>query len=320
MTGPAPAPGEPLVVIGEIRTGLLMNLRPLPPQAVMTLLDLVPGERVMARERPVRRAVSPEVVHGVDCPLTTGSGAKVRGVGTVVTRAGVLDGRVVQGSTRAVLATGGDRRLPWGHYLERPGVVELSGRGTPAEVAARFLTGRDPADLDPGAVGEALLGRLRSAPSLDRRTPLRARRTRLRWATVLRGDGFRGEFSLVDPELRTLRLGFAARTAVTPGQLAALCEDIALHDWLLTTVTPVVDRACSGHDTVRAPAELRAVVDQLLHLWLPAVGVPSGLDEVWAHLEAHPGFSRQWGTCVQRVRDHLALRALDPGPGASGSA
>ncbi|MFJ4466225.1 SCO2521 family protein [Streptomyces sp. NPDC089424] len=318
MSGASPASGEPLVVIGEVRTALLMNLRPLPPQAVVTLLDFVPGERVMARERPVRRAVSADVLHGVDCPLTTGSGARVRGIGTLLTRAGVLDGRVVQGSTRAVLATGGERRLPWGHYLERPGVVELSGRGAPADVAHRFLTGRDPADLDPGAVSEALLGRIRSAPSLDRRTPLRARRTRLRWASVLAGDGFRGEFSLVDQELRTLRLGFAATTAATPGQLATLCEDIALHDWLLSTVTPVVDRACSGHDSVRATGELRTVVDQLLHLWLPNVGGPSRLDAVWAHLEAHPGFSRQWGTCVQRVRDHLALRALDLRAGAAG--
>ncbi|GGT05814.1 SCO2521 family protein [Streptomyces chromofuscus] len=311
MTGPAGERGEPLVVVGEIRTGLLMNVRPLPPPAVTTLLDLVPGERVRARERPVRRAVSADVLHGVDCPMTTGSGARVRGVGTLVTRVGVVDGRVVQGSTRAVLTTGGDRRLPWGHYLGRPGVVELSGRGTAAEVATRFLTARDPADLDPGAVSEALLGRLRSAPLLDRRAPLRARRTRLRWASVLGGDGFRGAFTLLDQEVRTLRLGFAATATATPEQLTALCEDVALHDWLLSTVTPVVDRACSGHGPAAAPGDLRTVVDQLLHLWLPAVDVAPGLDEVWTHLEARPGFTRQWQTCVQRIRDHLALRTLD---------
>ncbi|NEA65720.1 hypothetical protein [Streptomyces sp. SID12488] len=50
-------------------------------------------------------------------------------------------------------------------------------------------------------------------------------------------------------------------------------RDLALHDWLLTTVALVVERACADGDTVGLRA-LRQVVDHLVHLWMPARASP----------------------------------------------
>jgi hypothetical protein len=291
-------------MVGEIRTVLLMNTRALPPQTVAELLNLVPGAPVRVRERPLRRALSPDLLHGVDCPLITRSGARVNSVGTLAARAVVIGGRVVQGSARAVLDTGGERRLPWSHYMARPGIVELNGRAAPSDVAARFPAGRDPESLDPGAVSEALLDRLRDSPLLDRRPPLRVRRTRLRWSATVGADRFSGAFTLADQEVRTLRLTLTS-TDTTPDQLASLCEDLALHDWLLTTVSRVVE-----HDRGRLD-ELRTTVDQLLHLWLPGIDLPPELLAVWEGLERAPGLSRQWHAQVERIRHQLTLRALN---------
>ncbi|MCX4702815.1 SCO2521 family protein [Streptomyces sp. NBC_01373] len=299
-------------MVGEVRTGLLMNRLALPSDQVAELLDLVPGERVRARERPVPWAVSADQLHGVDCPLITRSGARPRAIGTLAARVRVVGGRVVQGSTRSVVAPGGDRRQRWSHYMARPGVVELGGRGDPADAAARFLTGRAPESLDPGAVSEALLRRIRASRLLDRRSPFRPRRTRLRWSAVVGGERLRGAFTLVDAELRTVRLRVPEAAGVTREQLTALCEDLALHDWLLTTVARVVERRASDADPA-AQDDLLAVVGQLLHLWLPSADVPPRLGGMWEGIEVNPGFTRQWELCVNRLRDELTLRALRGG-------
>lgn len=292
-------------MVGEIRTVRLTNARALPPQTVAELLDLVPGAPVRVRERPLRRALSPDLLHGVDCPLITRSGARVNSVGTLAARAVVTGGRVLQGSARAVLDIGGERRLPWSHYMARPGVVELNGRAAPSDVAARFPAGRDPESLDPGAVNEALLDRLRDSPLLDRPSPSpRVRRTRLRWSATVGADRFSGAFTLAGQEVRTLRLTLTS-TDTTPDQLVSLCEDLALHDWLLTTVSRVVEHDRDGLD------DLHTTVDQLLHLWLPGIDLPPELLAVWEGLERAPGLSRQWHAQVERIRHQLTLRALN---------
>ncbi|WP_327693288.1 SCO2521 family protein [Streptomyces sp. NBC_00459] len=310
MTARSETGGSPLVVLGEIRTGLLMNRSPLPAPADARLLELVPGERVRVHERPVRRVVSADLPYGVDCPLFTETGRRVRGIGTLLTRACVVGGRIVQGSTRAVVVAGADRRLPWAHYLTRPGVVETGGRGAPENLRSRFLAGRDDDGLDPGAVSASLVGRVQRSPLLDHRAAFPARRTRLRWAAAVGGEGFHGAFALADDETRTLRLTLGPTAAATPERLATLCEDLALHDWLLTTVALVVERACVDGDSAGLRA-LRPVVDGLVHLWMPGAGVAPGLLKVWEHLEERPGLTRQWNACVHRLRDHMALRALE---------
>ena len=96
-----------------------------------------------------------------------------------------------------------------------------------------------------------------------------------------------------------------------PAAVAGLCEDFALHDWLLTTVVRMLDGSrlgsLDGADAVRA---LRPAVDHLLHLWMPGARVHHALAPLWEVLEREPGFTRQWRTLVQRIRDQLAVQAI----------
>jgi hypothetical protein len=99
--------------------------------------------------------------------------------------------------------------------------------------------------------------------------------------------------------------------------LAALCEDLALHDWLLTTVVRMLDGVRLGtgaaRDTGAVVRTLRPAVDHLLHLWMPRARVSPELAPLWDPLEERPGFTRQWRNLVQRIRDQLTLHAI-PAP------
>jgi hypothetical protein len=165
--------------------------------------------------------------------------------------------------------------------------------------------------VDLGAVGERLLAELLARPQLDRRPPFKSRRTRLRWSAVRSGDTDgvpRGRFTIVDDTERTLRLEVGS---VDPEALARLCEDLALHDWLLTTLIQMVDR--SGLGTAPGPdavIRLSPAVDHLLHLWMPMARVDLILMPLWESLESKPGFTRQWQALVQRIRDQLALQSV----------
>lgn len=92
---------------------------------------------------------------------------------------------------------------------------------------------------------------------------------------------------------------------------ATLCEDLALHDWLLTTVGDKLDGLPPGSENQAAAMKvLRPLVDHLLHLWMPQARLDRALSPPWEELERHPGFSRQWNTMAQRIRDQLALQNL----------
>ncbi|UGQ10812.1 SCO2521 family protein [Yinghuangia sp. ASG 101] len=303
----------PLLVVGEVRTALLMNSAPLTPPGAGALLDLVEGARVRSAERPVPRAVSADLVHPVDCPLSTGSGTKTRGTGTILARARVTAGRVLQASARATLVAGGPRRPDWARHLERLGTVEASGRATADDLAAGFPGTDAPGPtLDPGAACEQLLARVQGASSLDRLPAFRARRTRLRWSAAF-GDGDRpgGVFTLHDATRRTLHLRLPSPTFADAAEIAALCEDLALHDWLLTVVADVAERACAGPADPASLRRLRPAVDHLLHVWMPGLDVAPALLAVWDDLEAAPGLTRQWRSSVDRIRDHMALNTLE---------
>src|SRR5215813_13366936 len=133
--------GDPVLVLGEIRTALLRNSVSVTQDIARQVLELQPGERVRCSERPVSHAVSPDVLTGVDCRLATRTGRKVHGIGTVVTHASVTGCRVLQGSTHTELVAGGsESRKPWSHYLSRPGVVEVAaGRASPDDIRDGFL-------------------------------------------------------------------------------------------------------------------------------------------------------------------------------------
>ncbi|HKT05675.1 MAG TPA: SCO2521 family protein [Rugosimonospora sp.] len=303
-----------MLALGEVHTGLLQNSASLSKIDAAGLLDLVMGERVRASERPIDYVASPERLFGVDCTLATASRSHVRGVGTVATRTTMTGGHVVQGSAYAWLRPSATtHRLAWSHYLGRPGVVETIGRAEPVDLAAGFVQ-PDTADrvLDLGAICARSLDDVQRSPALDRRIALRTTRTRLRWAVT----GAAGEpeadagvrFTVESPTLRTLRIEVAAGAAPA---VVALCEDLALHDWLLTTLLAMIDRNLTyGAVGPRSVQRLRPAIDHLLHLWMPAARVEATLLPVWESVERRPGFTRQWQACVSRIRDQVTVSAL----------
>ncbi|MFI1162831.1 SCO2521 family protein [Streptomyces sp. NPDC020801] len=302
MTTALGRPARPVLACGEVRTCLLPSSHALDGRAAAQLLRLRPDERVLVSERPIMYALSPEVLTGVDCRLPTSNGAGIRAIGTVIARAALTEGRVLQaGAYFGAPATGPETRRPWGHYLVRPGLVEPVGKLPEQATAEGVLRGPGRGELDLGLIAEGLLTRLMRHPLLDRTVPLKSRRTDLRWA-ARRGPAGEGpsleRFALGEDGLRTVELRLPE--AVPAAAAAGLCEDLALHDWLLTTVVHLVDRG-----GLALPA-----VDHLLHLWMPRSHVEPVLSPLWDALEHSPGFSRQWQNLVQRIRDQLAVRTV----------
>ncbi|MEV5544751.1 SCO2521 family protein [Streptomyces sp. NPDC052309] len=322
----APRESAPRAVLagGEIRTCLLPARQALDVRAAAQLLGLRADERVLLSERPNLYARSPDTLTGVDCPLPSANGAHVRAVGTVAARAALTEGRILQTSAYFRLpASGPDQRQPWGHYLVRPGLLEPFGKLPHEAVAQGVLDGGRHGELDVGLIAGGLLTRLLRHPLLDQRPPLRSRPTRLRWV-ALPAEGDQGpsieRFTLAEDELRTVRLRVPEGTP--PADVAGLCDDLALHDWLLTTLVRLLDgiRLGSGPPPARVGpsaddrpavvAALRPAVDHLLHLWMPRARVAKELAPLWEALEERPGFTRQWQALVQRIRDQLTLHAI----------
>lgn len=314
--GPAAVPQAAPTVLacGEVRTCLLQHSQALAGSAAAGLLGLRAGQRVLLSERPNPYALSPDVLTGVDCDLPTGSGARVRAVGTVAARASLTEGRLLQTDAFcAVTADGPDRRRHWGHYLARPGVVEPFGKLPDRDVADGTLAGAGRlGELDLGAIAERVLRTVLRDPALDRAAPFRARITRLRWVALRAPDGAGSSienFTLAQDGLRTVELRLTGDIGTAAA--ARLCEDLALHDWLLTTLVRMVERSRLGSvDGREAVAVLRPAVDHLLHLWMPTARVDQVLHPLWEVLEREPGFTRQWQILVQRIRDQLALLAV----------
>lgn len=302
---------RPVLILGEIRTCMLQNSRELRRTTVADLLNLVEGERVRLAERPVAHAVSPARFTGVDCPLPTASKGRCRGVGTVAARAVVTGGRALQGSTYVRVEAGpAQQRLPWSHYLARPGVVLVIGKFAEHDVAAGFLAETTTKDnIDLGAMTERLVNSVQLAPQLDHSTPLRARRTRFRWAAEVSTTATAPSCDLlvVNDTIRTLRLTVPAAAAE---DLLGFCEDLALHDWALTNLLALVERSDLGADDGPALSKLGPAMVTLRHLWMPGAHVAPSLLPLWRGLEHRPGFSRQWLATVDRIRDQLTLHSL----------
>ncbi|MEV0734751.1 SCO2521 family protein [Streptomyces sp. NPDC050549] len=310
------APGlrtRPVLACGEVRTCLLPSLQTLDRRAAEQLLRLRADEHVRVSERPNLYARSPEVLTGVDCRLPAANGAKVRAVGTVAAHAALTEGRVLQSTAYfSAPADGPDNRRPWGQYLVRPGVVEPFGKLPEQAVAQGVLRGGRRGELDLGMIAEGLLAQLVRDPILDQKAPFKSRRTHLRWAArrTPAGEGpSLDRFTLAEDGLRTVEL--RVPESVSTVAVAGLCEDLALHDWLLTTLVHILENSrLAAADGPEAVLALRPAVDHLLHLWMPRAHVDRGLGHLWDVLEREPGFTRQWQTSVQRIRDQLALQAI----------
>lgn len=302
-----------MLALGEVHTGFLQNSVGLSVEHTAALLDLLVGEFPRRSERPIAYVVSPDQVAGVDCLLPTRSSSRVRGVGTVVSHAAVTGGHVLQASTYASVERGVDnQRRQWSHYLSRPGRVETIGKVDPQDVAQGFLgLDRSAQVLNLGAICGRLIESVHRSPRLDRRPPLRTRRTRLRW-TVRPGAGStaepRGTFRVESDTLRTLELTGPLDDL---SAVVTLCADLALHDWLLTTLVSLMDSSLTGPGSrAERISRLRPAIDSLLHLWMPAARVDESMLPVWHALERRPGFSRQWETLVHRIRDQVSLSTI----------
>jgi hypothetical protein len=227
----------------------------------------------------------------------------------------ITGGRVVQASASVRLSPGArGQRLPWSHYLARPGMAETTGKARWPDVSAGFLAPRSaasPGTLSLGAISERLLDSVQAGSELDGRQPFRSRRTRLRWAAwtgPVDGPGPQAEFVVEDELSRTLRLQVPGETVP---DLMSLVEDLALHDWLLTALLRLVDRSGFGvRPEPAAVATVRPAIDHLLHLWMPGARVTTALQPVWAGLERRPGLSRQWQASVNRIRDQVAVSTV----------
>ncbi|MBE3203903.1 hypothetical protein IHE48_23575 [Frankia sp. CH37] len=149
---------------------------------------------------------------------------------------------------------------------------------------------------------------------------LRARRTRLRFAVTWRSpdaidleESSAADIELVvhDGSLRTLRLLLPPQLR-DPTEVVVACEDLALHDWLLSTVGSLVEQSRIGIDpAAEVIARIRPAVDHLLHLWMPGAKVSEGLAGIWAALERRPGFSKQWASLRGQIQNQLLLAILE---------
>ncbi len=302
-----------MLTVGEVHTGLLQHATALRPDQCARILNLREGERVLRSQRPTPYAVSPDLLTGVDCRLPSDTGKQVRGAGTVVSRAIITGGRILQGSAHTRITTGREnRRLPWSHYLSQPGHLEAVGKPDWTDIGRGFITGRAwQNSLNLGAISTRAMDTVQQASQLDRRPPFRAQRTCLRWVvTAVEGAPTRAEgtFTVQTDTLRTLAL------TVAPGDVPdaiGLCEDLALHDWLLTTLSALLELTqTSPRPVVDKIARLRPAIEHLLHLWMPGARVSDGVLPVWEDIEKRPGFTRQWNASVNWIRDQLAIGTI----------
>jgi hypothetical protein len=299
------------LTIGEVHTGLLMTSTAVSADVAAALLAVLPGGSVRTRQRPVRYAWSPEVLTGVDCLAPIAGCREVRLVGTPATQVSLTDGHIIQAGTHAILRnepTG--RRRPWAHYLAQPGVLEVLGTALQENLATGFLSG--PANttaLDLGAVNIRALAAIQRSRQLDHNPSFRSRRTRLRWSAEAAGSRQEMIFTLGADGLRTVRL----RTDdADPRALADFCADLALHDWLLSALLDLVDRAVArSRPTSELISLLRPGIDHLVHAWMPAAHVDRTLIGIWQEFDRRSGFSLQWQKTVERIRDQLSLGIME---------
>jgi hypothetical protein len=153
------------------------------------------------------------------------------------------------------------------------------------------------------------LAAIQRSRQLDHNPSFRSRRTRLRWSAEAAGSRQEMVFTLGADGLRTVRL----RTdEADPRALADFCADLALHDWLLSALLDLVDRAVArSRPTAELISLLRPGIDHLVHAWMPAAHVDRTLIGIWQEFDRRSGFSLQWQKTVERIRDQLSLGIME---------
>lgn len=300
------------LTIGEVRTGFLRHSTSFSPAASSILLDLVPGEQVRHASRPRAYAISPESLTGVDCSMPSLSGRQVRGVGTVASRVTLTGGRILQAcSYTTIVRAERDFRQPWSHYLGRPGAVEFLGKMNVDDAASGFAEDDDGFQgIELGAIAEHAMNNLQNSSMLDGKLPVKVPRGSWRWAFQCPEPGGRYlfRFKILKDGTRLMRLSAPGHDIA---DLMDLVEDMALHDWLLSTVEGIVERAELGSGpTEKMLIRVRPVIDHVLHHWMPGARVKQDLLPLWDSLDRVQGLTRQWDILVNRVRDQLAMSTI----------
>jgi hypothetical protein len=248
---------------------------------------------------------------GVDCSAPLAERREVRIVGTPTTRLSLTGGHILQAGTHATFRhDDAGRRRPWAHYVAQPGVLEVLGKASEESLATGFLRGPETTTaLDLGAMNVRALAAMQRSDLLDRNPPFRSRRTRLRWSAESSDCEQEIVFTLGAEGLRTVRL---RAPEPNPRLLADFCADLALHDWLLSTLLHIVDRAVArSRPTAELISLLRPAIDHLVHAWMPAAHVSRTLDKIWQELDLRSGFSLQWQKTVERMRDQLSFGLIE---------
>ncbi|MDX6739818.1 SCO2521 family protein [Actinocorallia sp. A-T 12471] len=306
----SPTRPDDVLVLGEVKTGLLRHAHSVPEQQGVRLLDLVHGETVRYSDYPRPVVISAERLTGLDCPLPTASGRRSRAVGTAASGAILNGGRMLQAYARATLVRGAHgHRQEWSHYLARPGVVESVGKVDFADVAAGFagsVAGRQGVDL--GAVAARTMATVQAASVLDGRPPIRAAVVSWRWALVRADPDRPVRLTFLDDRTRLLLLSLGDCDAADAMNLVL---DFALHDWLLSTVEDIVARAdLESEAGERALRRVRPVLVHLLHHWMPAARLRGDLLPLFSALDRARGLSRRWDNAVRRIRDQFRLAEI----------
>jgi hypothetical protein len=186
-------------------------------------------------------------------------------------------------------------------------VITRVGPQTSIRLTEGFLGTRGAADLDLTSVTDRLLGRIRTRhPGY---TPLRVGTTRLRWAARV-GDVEvpRVAFRLHNDTLRTVLIVVPYETELAAAQ--RFCEDLAVHDWLLTVVAEATERAdLAGPGSAASIETIAPVLCHLAHLWMPGAHSPPALRGLWAQLGEEPDFDAAWRGCIVHLRNRLLVAA-----------
>ena len=308
-----------MLILGEVHTGLLRNSTAVSHTVSARLLAFVLGEQVIQAQRPLPSAVSPTQLTGVDCNLVGRSGAAIRAVGPGESRAVLTGGRILPGSAwlRVERAEHG-RRLPWAHYLARPGRVETMSRHATEDLGDGFLRGRTASALDLAAICRRSMEKAQEAKQLDSTAPFKVPQTRVRWFATSQEDDKPAvvAFGVEDEAVRTVRL------RLHPDALADavdLGESLALHDWLLSAQQHLIERGVAGGPAAGGTVTQLASAVELLHLWMPAARMRPSWSKLWEALDREAGLTLQWTTSMHRIRDALNLALLERPPSVVGT-
>jgi hypothetical protein len=178
---------------------------------------------------------------------------------------------------------------------EMSGALETVGKADQTSLRdAHLAADRTRSTMGMSAFCDSVLAMVQRSPLLDGDSPLKAGRTVLWWAAQSEPDPQKRwvRFTLGEDSLRTLSLVWDLPGV---GDIVELCEDVARHDWLLTTVSAIAERVQPDPGDVGASnkfARRAQAVRELQHLWMPDARLSALVREAWHALERRPGFSR----------------------------